>query len=90
MRNVLDFNGKEYGPEHLNTINARINLAFTVGSLNRLEEAEELAATALRQFERVVGPDHERTRYAQALLGQLRARSAAAISDESAEGPSGR
>ena len=78
LRAILEFNEQEFGPTHLNTARARLNLAYTLYTLKKMDEAEDLAEAALGQFEAVVGNEHERTVYAANLLMEIYRERAAA------------
>ncbi|QQQ80944.1 tetratricopeptide repeat protein [Saccharothrix sp. 6-C] len=50
-----------YGPDHLDTLGSRLNLACAYGSAGNLERAIPLFEAVLADAERVLGPDHPTT-----------------------------
>jgi eukaryotic-like serine/threonine-protein kinase len=60
---------QELGPDHSNTLEARLELAWLRIQQARLPEAEKLSQQILESQRRILGPDHEKTLEAMTCLG---------------------
>jgi Flp pilus assembly protein TadD len=65
---VLQDRERTAGPDHPDTIAARVNLAFAYQQAGRLNEAVQQYERALTDGERYLGPDHPMT---QTVRGNL-------------------
>ena len=54
-------NDPDIGPDHLDTLASRSNLALVLGDLGRLDEAQAENRAVLETMTRVLGPDHPDT-----------------------------
>ena len=72
LRRAIDLRRQAQGPDDPNAIGATGILAEVLVGLNRFDEAETLAASALKGFQRVLGADHPDTLRAEHNLASIR------------------
>lgn len=69
LREVVAVWEQEFGPEHLNSIEAHSNLGALYSQQGRLEASRRELATAVAAFERVLGPSSPGSTLARSNLG---------------------
>jgi tetratricopeptide (TPR) repeat protein/membrane-associated protease RseP (regulator of RpoE activity) len=57
-RRAVELSQKLFGPQHINTIRVRNNMALELSQAQRLEEARGVFQEVLEQFQRQLGPRH--------------------------------
>lgn len=72
-RRCLEINRARRGPAHRATLSALRNLGRLLAEADRPREAEPLLATALSGYVELYGPDHEKVREIERVLGACRA-----------------
>jgi tetratricopeptide (TPR) repeat protein len=70
-RRATAINGKLFGPDHLDAIVAKVNLAGALEEGGHYAEAEGLLLDALHRYQRQLGRDHPQTAVLNSLLGSL-------------------
>ncbi|MFI9823259.1 tetratricopeptide repeat protein [Streptomyces sp. NPDC052013] len=58
---LLEATSRHLGPDHLDTLRSRDDLALALRDLGKYQEAADLHARTVADCERVLGPDHPRT-----------------------------
>jgi hypothetical protein len=70
-RLVLDACTRDFGPEHVNTLYSRGNLARVLYSSGQIEEAETEARAVLEIRTRLLEPNHPDTLYIRSYLDRI-------------------
>jgi hypothetical protein len=70
-REVLRVAEKLRGPDHIETLDARYDLAGNLARQNKLPEAKQLARGAADRARKVLGPDHPATQKYTKFLADL-------------------
>ena len=72
LRQIADVSAKVYGPSHLETLDAKANLAGVLADLGRAEEAEAIASAVQQEALQHYGPAHPRVIMTAVLRSSIR------------------